>query len=126
MSSVKPKNSLLSKTQLANLISFIVLEVKDQFKNLSLTDLKQDINLVLFVAEKVEAYCKDNKTISASTLASIDKNDLVVQVFIALFPDLSDSEKTFVQNTLEFIISSNLIQTTESIIKKVANIIKKL
>ncbi len=123
---VKPKNSLLSKKQIADLVSKIVIEVKSEFNNLNIEDLKSDINLVLFVMEKIEDYCSDKNNIDPTTASKIDKNDLVVRIFITLFPNLNDTEKTIIQDSMNFIISSGLLKTTENFFSKISSFISKI
>ena len=106
----KAKNKLQFQKQISDVVCLLVLELKEEYKNLNIDDLKQSHDLILQVMEKIDKRIED-KTLSKKTVNKVDKNDLVVQIFKGLFPDLSGNDIVFIEETIEFIINNKLIKS---------------
>lgn len=117
------KNGLRHKKEIADLCSLIVLDLKDEYKNLDISELRKSHDLVHQVMEKIEEAVV-SKQISKETLKKIDKNDLVIQIFQGLFPDLSDDDCNSIKNTIEFVINNKLLKNPNFFLKSLNSLLK--
>jgi hypothetical protein len=107
---VKIKGSLKLKKQIADIISVIVLEFKEKFKNLDLSDIKNDSLSILWIMEQIEEKSNDRTLISSSNSKKIDKNIIVLQIVKILFPDIKDDEIKTINGIIELVIGSKYIK----------------
>jgi hypothetical protein len=110
MGKPKPRNSLLVKKMFADLIAVIVEEVKDEFKNLSIEDVKQDMNFILFVMEKIDNKSENKNIVNPKIKDKIDKNALVVEIVKQLLPKVVQSELDAINYAMDFILSNKVIK----------------
>ena len=102
-------SNLKVKKETADLISLILLEIKDEFRNLDINDLKKSHDLVLHVCEIIELKIK-NKTISKRTSKKLNKNQIVLLIFEELYKNkLNDEDINYITETIEFCINKKLI-----------------
>ncbi len=106
----KPKNSLLVKKVFADLICNIVQEVKDEFANLSIEDVKQDLHFVLFLMEKIDEKSKDKKLMGNVSKEKLDKNGLLIEVVKQLIPKVDKPQLDAINYTMEFILENNMLK----------------
>lgn len=109
------KGQLKKRKEISDMVALINLEVKENFKNIKLEDCKLSNDLLLFIMHQVELKCKD---LSRKTLKSLDKNEIVRLIYIELFEKLSPEDETFVENSIEFIITNKLIAVNNWVIKR--------
>ncbi len=117
MGKVKARGNLLYRQQLSNLVQHIVAEIKEENKVI-VNELNQEQDLVLNIVDKIEKYTNKETFISSKISSKIDKNDLTVQIYVALFPNLSEEERAFVEKTILFIINHKLIKTRKNFFLK--------
>ncbi len=117
MGKVKARGNLLYRQQLSNLVQHIVAEIKEENKVI-VNELNQEQDLVLNIVDKIEKYTNKETFISSKISSKIDKNDLTVQIYVALFPNLSEEERAFVEKTILFIINHKLIKTKKNFFLK--------
>lgn len=110
------KGKLKKEKEIADMIQLILLDVKENFKNVKLDEKKLDNELLLFIMHQVELRCKE--LLSKKTLKSIDKNDVTRSIYSSLFSEMSQEELDNVTNNIEFILTNKLIQVNNWIIKK--------
>lgn len=85
--------------------------------------LKLDLELTLYVCKVVE-----NVIGKKSNTSSIDKGNIVVTVFQAIFPTLTDDEIAYIKRQIQYFWSNKLIQRRGLLIKYgifAFNILKK-
>lgn len=124
--SVQPQNTLLLKVQSANILSSIVTEFKDTFQNLDLENIKDDYEYIKYLIQQVEAKFNDKDLFDPSNLSSIDKNDIVIQLVKAIYPQITDNELKVIENIVGFIVSNNMVKKAESSISSfLKNVISK-
>lgn len=117
MGKVKARGNLLYRQQLSNLVQHIVAEIKEENKVI-LNELNQEQDLVLNIIDKIEKYTNKETFISSKISSKIDKNDLTVQIYVALFPNLSEEERACLERTILFIINHKLIKTRKNFFLK--------
>ena len=86
-------------------------------------NLKLDLELTLYVCKVVE-----NVISKKSKTSTIDKGEIVVSVFKAIFPRLTDEEIAYVKKQIQYFWSNKLIKRRSTLIKFgifAFNIIKK-
>lgn len=74
--------------------------------------LKLDLELTLYVCKVVE-----NIIGSKSTTSTIDKGKIVITVFQAIFPNLTDDEIAYIKNQIQYFWSNKMIVRRSTIIK---------
>lgn len=100
MEIIKFKNKLKKVAQIGEITTSIIQKVQT-INNYS--DLKNDLELLLYVCTIVENEIKQNKT------KSIHKKDIVIDIFHQLF-NISDDEKDLFGKNIEFLHSNELIK----------------
>ena len=74
--------------------------------------LKLDLELTLYICKVVENIIgKKTKT------STIDKSNMVIQVFRAIFPTMSPDEINYVQNQIQYFWSNKMIKRRGTLIK---------
>lgn len=123
---VKIKGSLLLKKQIADIVSLIVLDFKEQFKNLDLESVKNDYHHIQYLMEQIEKKLEDKSLFDPKNLKDIDKNDLVIQIIKGIYPEISDLEIQVINNVISLIISNGLLEKTlvEKVKKNLSPIVK--
>lgn len=124
MSKPQLKNSLLVKKHFADLIADVVAEVKDEFKNLKIEDVKNDLHVILYIMEKVDYNVKH----MASVKASLDKNALLLEIMKQLLPDLTDSEVESIKYVVSFVLENGMLKKrsiVRSAVKLVSSFLRK-
>jgi hypothetical protein len=71
---------LKHRKEISDLVSLVVLTLKEEYKNLDINDLKTDYELIIYVAKLIEKKIKD-KFVSKSTARRLNKADLLRCVF---------------------------------------------
>lgn len=94
---VKATGTLKQKKTIADNIELIVLEFKEEFKNLSVESLKSDLTTVEMLIKAIDEKFKNH--------SNIDKNDILLQVIKSIFPDLTEQELNEVQKAINYIVS---------------------
>ncbi len=123
--SIKLKGSLKQKVQTADIISQIVLDFKDKFKNLSIESLKNDYNTILCLMHTIEKKFKDKKLYDVSNQEP-DKNDILIQILKSLFPQITDSELMEIEKVINLIITNNLVGKSKGFFLNCISIVKKV
>ena len=100
---IKSQSSLKKKKQTADIISLIVMEFKDEFKNLSIDTLKNDYKTLELLIKTIDSKFSDPKLYDPSN-GEIDKNDILAQLLKSIFPDLSDSEIAEFEKATSYIV----------------------
>ena len=105
----KAKHSIKLKKEIADSVNLIILRLKEEYKNLDINDLSKSNDLVLQVMELVEEL-SNKGDLSKKTVKSLNKNELVVQIFQSLFPDLVAEDLGHIEEMMQFIINSKLLK----------------
>jgi hypothetical protein len=100
---------LKHRKEISDLVSLVVLTLKEEYKNLDINDLKTDYELIICVAKLIEKKISKDKCVSKSTARRIDKADLLRCVFQALYEDLTESDLSHINKGLEFCIDQKII-----------------
>jgi hypothetical protein len=118
---MKAKGKLRKQNEVANLVSLVTLGIKEEFKNLRLSEHKLNNDLLLFIMNDVEDKCET--CLSKKTRKAIDKNELVILIYKEIFDDnqVSDQDIANINANMEFIIDSKLIKVTNWMVRKGVN-----
>jgi hypothetical protein len=108
----KPKNTLFLKSSLSNLINVIVQKFNDEFKNVDIDSIKKDSNTILYLMEVIDECLITPSIINNKVASKVDKNDLLMNVFKRLFPNITESELADIQETVQFILDNKLIKSS--------------
>jgi hypothetical protein len=111
MEAVKLKGELRYISDVSNLVSLIVLQIKDNFKNVDLEKLRRNGGLVKFVMELIEAGIIVDKVLSKKLIAKLDKNKLVIDIFEALFESITEDEKREIGDKIQTFLDAGIIRT---------------
>ena len=74
--------------------------------------LKLDLELTLYICKVVE-----NIIGSKSSTSTIDKSNIVVSVFQAIFPDLTDDQIAYIKQQIQYFWSNKLIKRVPMLIR---------
>ena len=96
------KGSLLKKKQTADIIEKIVIEFKEEFKNLNLDTLKKDYKTIETLIKLIEKYFNDSSLYDPKN-GEVDKNDILNQILKSIFPNLSPEEINEFNKLTEYI-----------------------
>ena len=113
MSKLKVKGSLLVKQQTADIVSLVILEFKETFKNIDLETLKDDYFYVQSLMESLEKKFSDKKLFEPKNIEKIDKNDVLMEIVKGIFPHMTKEEEVVIQNVINLIIGNQLITKKE-------------
>lgn len=116
MSVAKPKGSLLIKKQTADIISLIIYEFKDQFKNINIEDLRKDYHYIQNLMESIEKKFSDKSLFDQANIDKIDKNDILIQLIKGIFPKMTTEELEIIQNVVNLILCNDLVIQKGSIL----------
>lgn len=100
MDIIKFKNKLKKVAQIGEITTSIIQKVQT-INNFS--ELKNDLELLLYICTIIENEIKQNKT------KSINKKEIVIDILNTLF-NISDDEKELFGKNIEFLHSNNLIK----------------
>lgn len=100
MDIIKFKNKLKKVAKIGDITTSVIQKVQN-INNF--TELKNDLELLLYVCTIIENEIKQNKT------KSISKKDIVIDILNQLF-NISDDEKELFGKHIEFLHSNNLIK----------------
>jgi hypothetical protein len=100
---VKPTNSLKVK----KLEVDICKNVEKQLKDMDLSKLKVDPDVILFIANQIENAFNSDKEISYS---KIDKKSLFFDILKKIVPDINSEEEEIISAILEHLHSSGRIK----------------
>lgn len=100
MNIVKFKNKLKKHAKIGDIINNVVLKLQT-IPNY--TELKNDLELLLYVCSIVENEIKQNKT------RTVDKKEVVLNILTQLF-GFSDEEKDLISKQIEFLHTNSLIK----------------
>lgn len=117
MVKITARGNLLYKQQVSNLVEHIISEIKEENKVI-INDLSKDHDLVLNIVDKVEKYVNKQEHISKKIYNKLDKNEITIQIYIGLFPNLTEDEKEFVEKTLIFIINHKIMKVPKNFFLK--------
>jgi 6-phosphogluconate dehydrogenase len=111
MNAVRPKNDLKYVSDVSNLVSLIVLKIKDEFKNTELDKVKKNQELIQFIMQLVESGIVEDKIISKKLIQKLDKNQLVIDIFEAMFESITEEDKREIEDKMQFIINNRLLRS---------------
>jgi hypothetical protein len=126
MEAVKLKGELRYISDVSNLVSLIVLQIKDNFKNVDLEKLRRNGGLVKFVMELIEAGIIVDKVISKKLIAKLDKNKLVIDIFEALFESITEDEKREIGDKIQTFLDAGIIRTNFFLFRWGRNLVRRL
>jgi 6-phosphogluconate dehydrogenase (decarboxylating) len=126
MEAVKLKGELRYISDVSNLVSLIVLQIKDNFKNVDLEKLRRNGGLVKFVMELIEAGIIVDKVISKKLIAKLDKNKLVIDIFEALFESITEDEKREIEDKIQTFLDAGIIRTNFFLFRWGRNLVRRL
>jgi hypothetical protein len=116
---VKLKGKLRKEKEIADMVCLIVLQVKEEFKNLSLDSHRGNNDLLMYIMNHVEERSAD---LSKATVKSLDKNDLVLSIYKELYGrDATEQEIAAINDNIEFIITNKLVTVSNWVIRKGTN-----
>ena len=121
MSKLKVKGSLLVKQQTADIVSLVILEFKETFKNIDLETLKDDYFYVQSLMESLEKKFSDKKLFEPKNLEKIDKNDVLMEIVKGILPHMTKEEEVVIQNVINLIIGNQLIKKRKKITRGCIN-----
>lgn len=104
------RGELKKKQEISLLVEHIISEIKEENKVI-LNDLEDDKNdLVLSIMDKIEYYSNKKDFISEKTLKKIDKNEVCINIYIGLFPELEDKQKQEIEKAIRFVINHKILR----------------
>ena len=107
----KPRNSLLLKKQSSDVVSFLVLQIKENFKNLDLDlHVRDDPELVVFLMGAINEICSDTSTVDKKIKERIDKTELLIQVVGCVWPDLTEDELERIKQLITFASENKMVK----------------
>jgi hypothetical protein len=113
---VKLKGKLRKEKEIADMVCLIVLQVKEEFKNLSLDSHRGNNDLLMYIMNHVEERSAD---LSKATVKSLDKNDLVLSIYKELYGrDATEQEIAAINDNIEFIITNKLVKVSNWVVRK--------
>jgi hypothetical protein len=110
MQTIRPKNELRYVSDISNLVALIVLQIKQEFKNIELEKVKTNNELIVFIMELIEAGIVQDKVISKKLIIKLDKNRLVLDIFEAMFESISEEDKRQIEDKIQFILDNKVLR----------------
>jgi hypothetical protein len=111
MNSLRPKNDLRYISDISNLVALIVLRVKEEFKHIEIDKVKANHELIVFIMELIDVGVILDEVISKKLVKKLDKNQLVLDIFEAMFPELTDDEKKSIEGAIQFILNNKVLRS---------------
>lgn len=108
---IQPKHGARVHIEKFSIIKDVNL-ILSQIPNLHL--LKNDIELLKYIVSLVES------KIVSKVKDKLKASDITFQIFLELFPNMSNEEKELVQRNIEYLVNNNQIQKV-SLYKKVTS-----
>jgi hypothetical protein len=121
MNTIRPKNELRYVSDISNLVALIVLQIKQEFKNIELERVKTNNELIVFIMELIEAGIVQDKVISKRLIGKLDKNKLVLDIFEAMFESITEEDKRQIEDKIQFILDNKVLRRNNfffSVLKK--------
>jgi hypothetical protein len=126
MKKVKPKNSLLRKLCVSDLIVNVSGDVKVEFQNLDFNTLRRDRNAILYLMERVNEYVDDQEKIDKKVAKKLDKNLLVVEIVKMLFPNITAEEIKEIEEVIQDVLDNKLIKKHKNFFLRITKPIRWL
>jgi hypothetical protein len=122
MNQIKPKHDLRYISDVSQLVGLVVLQIKEEFKNVDLNKIKQDNELIVFTMNLIEAGIIVDKIISKKLIQKLDKNKLVLDIFEAMFETITDDDKIYIEKQIQFILNNKLLRSNNLFLRLFRNV----
>ena len=109
MELVSFKNSLLDHNTTFSTIDALVQKIQTIPTHQA---LKLDLELTLYICKVVE-----NIIGSKSSTSTIDKSTIVINVFQAIYPDLTDDQIAYIKQQIQYFWANKLIKRVPALIR---------
>jgi hypothetical protein len=121
----KLKGTLLLKKQVADIVSMAILDFKDQFKNLDLDVIQNDLHYIIYLMNFIETKCNDKELMSLENKDKIDKNEILKSIIRGIFPNITQTELVVIESIIDIALSQKLVKAQKTAVQKIFKCLKK-
>ncbi len=123
---MKIQGKLLLKKQVADIVSLIILEFKDKFKNIDLIEIQKDYDYIKSLMAEIEKKCADPTLMDKENLENLDKNEILKSIIKAIFPSITSQELETINVITGVIMTNKIVKPiSRSFVKRILTLCKK-
>lgn len=98
---VKIEGSLKLKKQVADIVSEVVTDFKENFKNVDLQQIKTDYNYLKYLIKSIDEKC--NNQLSRGFRKQVNKADILLDIITIIF-DINEQERNLILDIINVLI----------------------